>query len=139
MAGTEGDPVYFTSIKDNSVGGDTNNDGNASQPAPGDGGTIRLYSSGSVATLDHVVIRYMGTPGYYAPIYVTAGSATITHSNISQNFMAMQSDVATSVSISDSTITNNTSVTIFPSGTPALPKTSSKIVTGMPSIVIIVP
>ncbi|HMN30522.1 MAG TPA: hypothetical protein PKE45_20395, partial [Caldilineaceae bacterium] len=38
IQGTPDQPVYFTSLKDDSVGGDTNNDGNNSQATPGDWG-----------------------------------------------------------------------------------------------------
>ncbi|MBN2056007.1 right-handed parallel beta-helix repeat-containing protein, partial [bacterium] len=40
-------PIYFTSIRDDSIGGDTNNDGPVTQPYNGDWGYIRLDNSAS--------------------------------------------------------------------------------------------
>jgi len=42
-SGTAGNPVVFTSLKDDSVGGDTNNDGRTSAPAPGDWKGINIH------------------------------------------------------------------------------------------------
>ncbi|MGL4648453.1 MAG: right-handed parallel beta-helix repeat-containing protein, partial [Caldilineaceae bacterium] len=59
VLGNEPSPVVFTSIRDDSVGGDTNNDGVSSAPAPGDWGVIRVTTTGKL-TLAYGQIRYGG-------------------------------------------------------------------------------
>jgi parallel beta-helix repeat protein len=60
--GTEEKPIYFTSIKDDEVGGDTNADGSNSLPAPGDWGNIHFAFNNRHADsiISNAVIRYGG-------------------------------------------------------------------------------
>ncbi len=58
--GTSGDPVVLTSWKDDTAGGDTNGDGNATSPAAGDWGGVTLENGGT-ASLESTVIRYAQT------------------------------------------------------------------------------
>ncbi|MCP4357925.1 MAG: hypothetical protein GY796_07920, partial [Chloroflexi bacterium] len=62
VQGTSGQSVIFTSFKDDTVGGDTNNDGDASQPAPGDWGHINFADSSNDAEsiIEHAVFRFGG-------------------------------------------------------------------------------
>jgi len=56
--GTAGNPVVFTSLKDDSHGGDTNNDGGASAPAAGDWDGIQFHDSSTTGELAHCIVRY---------------------------------------------------------------------------------
>jgi len=61
--GTQADPVVFTSFKDDTYGGDLNNDGNVTTPAKGDWYAINLYGLGDSwgnGTFDYCLFRYGG-------------------------------------------------------------------------------
>jgi len=60
--GTLDRPIVFTSFKDDTYGGDTNGDGNASSPAPNDWGWIEYTDSSAdaVNVLSYVVVKYGG-------------------------------------------------------------------------------
>ena len=68
--GTEDEKIVFTSWKDDSFGGDTNNDGDSTKPAPGDWDSIVFGSSTQSAVVENAVILYGGSSG-------TAGLITI--------------------------------------------------------------
>ena len=88
--GTAESPIYFTSIKDDSAGGDTNGDEGATLPAKGDWYYIKVESSSTSSSFhgtlifDHVVVRYGGiaSPGYMLDI---GGDAQIRNSVIEES------------------------------------------------------
>ena len=55
--GTSASPVILTSLRDDSVGGDTNGDGGATMPSPGDWTGVQLEGGGT-ASLEWTSIRY---------------------------------------------------------------------------------
>ena len=57
--GIANNKVYITSIKDDSIGGDTNNNGQASSPSPRDW-YLFFFSPGSQGKFDETVVRYGG-------------------------------------------------------------------------------
>lgn len=63
VEGTEEQPVYFTSMHDDSVGGDTNNNGSSTVPARSNWRGITFYP-GSSGTINHAVLRYGGYYNY---------------------------------------------------------------------------
>jgi hypothetical protein len=87
--GTASAPIIFTSDRDDSYGGDTNNDGSTSSPAPADWGGIRVLGSLANASLDHVTLSYGGyfycsdrCTGSQANLYVEYGSLSLANSNV---------------------------------------------------------
>lgn len=57
-----GETTYFTSLNDDTVGGDTNGNGSDTSPEPGNWGWIELVGGGK-ADLHNLVIRYSGEVG----------------------------------------------------------------------------
>ncbi len=83
VEGTASEPVIFTSIKDDTAGGDTNTDGAATQPVPGDWIYVDLRSASyPVSSLNYCEFRY---GGQLNPSSSWAGSLRITNSSLVNN------------------------------------------------------
>jgi RHS repeat-associated protein len=61
--GTSSEPIFFTDVRDDAVGGDANKDGADSLPAPNWWGAIRVQNAGSAA-LERCNLRYGGNNSY---------------------------------------------------------------------------
>jgi hypothetical protein len=105
VLGTGGSPVHLTSIRDDTIGGDTNEDGAATTPAPGNWSRIEFQDSSNDANslIEHAIIRYGGGCCYYGGVTLISASPTVQNTTLSNNQnYAIRANVA-----SFPTLTNN--------------------------------
>ncbi|MFN3301627.1 MAG: right-handed parallel beta-helix repeat-containing protein, partial [Patescibacteria group bacterium] len=103
--GTSSQKIYFTSIADDEVGGDTNEDGDETIPRPEDWKHIE-FSLGSFGIFTNVVIRYAG---FFIPVPVTAiyndgGTILVSRSKITLNGFVGIAQSSGSITVRDSEI-----------------------------------
>src|SRR5262249_16342442 len=110
VQGTFDSPVYFTSYKDDGVGGDTNGDGAGTSPAAGNWDTIK-FESGSSSTLAYAVIRYGGNAASSKMIYNAGGNVTFTNSTINDGAIwGIYADSGTTTVVSADIYNNQTGI-----------------------------
>ena len=109
--GTSDNPVIFTSTKDDSYGGDTNGDGNATMPTKGDWGNISFGNTSKNSILNHVILKYAGSVGGYYPatpaLYISTSSLSVSNSLISDNFSSGLKAYSSSPRITSTTFIYN--------------------------------
>ncbi|TWT79454.1 hypothetical protein CA13_08550 [Planctomycetes bacterium CA13] len=101
IAGTAEDPVVFTSVSDDTHGGDTNGDGDASTPISGHWARILMRDESTNNRIDHAEFHY---GGHYFGAMVQAVATDLTVSN--SKFVNSETD-GLRLDGSDAIITDN--------------------------------
>ncbi len=85
--GSMSQPIWFTSYKDDTVGGDTNNDGTTTSADPGDWDYIKILEINNTSSFDYCKFYYGG--GYYSADHTldldTGSTASVTNCSFVYN------------------------------------------------------
>jgi hypothetical protein len=105
VAGAPANPATITSLRDDSIGGDTNGDGAATTPGPTDWNGIQFAAAtGNFdSVIDHAAIRYASNGAWFV-----RASPTISNSTFSGNTCPLQGDPASTPMLSGNVYSNNT-------------------------------
>lgn len=106
VLGSADEPVYFTSLQDDSVGGDTNGNGYVYLPEAGDWQSIIIGENGNQASLflNYAIIKY----AYTGIDAYSANEFKVFHSTITNNSHAgIEIDSANSAQINNNNIYEN--------------------------------
>ncbi|MCK9351449.1 MAG: matrixin family metalloprotease [Candidatus Paceibacterota bacterium] len=101
--GTENSPVYFTSYKDDTVGGDT--DGVSAPVQPGNWGRIQVWTGGQV-NLHYAIVRYGGSYTY-GNLYNYGGTFNVENTTIASSSASGILHSSGTLNVATSTIADN--------------------------------
>jgi len=98
--GTSEQNIVLTSLKDDSNGGDTNNDGNGSTPARGDWFSVRFGSSANanLNSMKNCILRYGGS-AYYSENYKQYGMLRIFDTFVDVNGVTIEQSNSAGIGI----------------------------------------
>ncbi|MGB0384669.1 MAG: RHS repeat domain-containing protein [Ardenticatenaceae bacterium] len=115
VQGTASNPVYLTSYKDDTVGSDSNNDGNASTPAVRDWGQIRFDAESDEANsiIEHAVIRYSGAGFSFGAIRLDSTSISISNTTFEHNYRGVEAFSGAAPTIFNSSFIDTQSFAVF--------------------------
>ncbi|MDO8566538.1 MAG: hypothetical protein Q7R58_00095, partial [bacterium] len=106
--GTVNNPIIFTSLQDDSAGGDTNGDGALTTPT--DEQWMHLeFSTGSIVTFDYTTVRYGGARSGFVVntgIENYGGTLTVNHTTLMNNGFDGFGQYGGSTTITNSLISN---------------------------------
>lgn len=105
--GTKKEAIIFTSIHDDSVGGDSKNDGGKKAPSPRNWSGIKLNEESTNNILHHVVIKYAGKG-----VEIHSESVSIRRTTFSDNNYGIWAETATP-NISLTSFINNNEYSLY--------------------------
>lgn len=106
--GTPGNRVYLTSLLDDAVGGDTNDDGSSTSPGVGNWGRVFYYpDSDPASTIEQSVLRFGGSYYQaYGQIIIDTCDPTIRDCEITNSYWAVELRGDCEPQIEDNTLVN---------------------------------